>query len=177
MSSDADYMAFLDKVNAQRDGAQQAEYSTSTSKIRTETVHTGVSVPHSLQSISANFISETDELFEPVVLKWNEAKMGIWPDAGQFTSLITRSKDHADHLARSVTTLSENSFDPRNQYASVLRAVREAVSASASSGSGSAEEVKIYRVEIGASTVEYWVLALDTNDGRIVGVKAKAVET
>jgi hypothetical protein len=82
MSSDADYMAFLDKVNAQRDGAQQAEYSTSTSKIRTETVHTGVSVPHSLQSISANFISETDELFEPVVLKWNEAKMGIWPDAG-----------------------------------------------------------------------------------------------
>lgn len=83
MSSDADYMAFLDKVNAQRDGAQQAGYSTSTSKISTETVHTGVSVPHSLQSISANFISETDELFEPVVLKWDRAKMGIWPDAGR----------------------------------------------------------------------------------------------
>ena len=76
-----------------------------------------------------------------------------------------------------MTTLSENSFDPRNQYASVLRAVREAVGASPGSGSGSAVDVKIYRVEIGASTVEYWVLALDANDGRIVGVKAKAVET
>jgi hypothetical protein len=69
-----------------------------------------------------------------------------------------------------VSTLSENSFDPRNQYAGVLKAVREAASS---------KDVKVYRVETdgGASRVEYWVLALYVDGGKIVGVRAKAVET
>lgn len=67
-----------------------------------------------------------------------------------------------------MTTLSETSFDPRNQYSGVLKAVREASSSS---------ELKIYRVEIDATRVEYWILALDADGGKIVGVRAKAVET
>jgi hypothetical protein len=93
MSSDADYMAFLDKANAQRDaGQQQAQTSsTSSNKIRTETVHSGVSVPSSLESIDAYYMSETDEPFEPVVLKWDEAKKGVWPGDGTlaFSSFLS----------------------------------------------------------------------------------------
>lgn len=77
-----------------------------------------------------------------------------------------------------VSTLSTESFDPRNQYASVVKAVRAAVA----QGSGGAVdegrvEVKVYRVEVGGSTVEYFVLGLEAKEGWIVGVRAKAVET
>lgn len=69
----------------------------------------------------------------------------------------------------SITTLSATSFDPRDEYASVVRAVQEAASSGA--------EVKVYRVEIGRSRVEYFVLGLDGDKGRVVGLKASAVET
>lgn len=72
-------------------------------------------------------------------------------------------------LSSSITTLSSTSFDPRDEYASVVRAVQ----AAASSGA----EVKVYRVEIGRSRVEYFVLGLDGDKGRVVGLKASAVET
>lgn len=38
-------------------------------------------------------------------------------------------------------------------------------------------EVKVFRIEVGSSRVEYWVVALDMGEGRIVGFRAKAVET
>jgi hypothetical protein len=60
----------------------------------------------------------------------------------------------------------------------VLKAVREAAAASSgSSVDGAGLDVKIFRVEVATSRVEYWVLALDPADGKIVGLKAKAVET
>lgn len=40
-----------------------------------------------------------------------------------------------------------------------------------------AVDVKVYRVEIGPSRVEYWVVALDVEGGKLVGLKAKAVES
>ena len=46
-------------------------------------------------------------------------------------------------LSSSITTLSSTSFDPRGEYAGVLRAVQDAASSGA--------EVKVYRVEIGTS--------------------------
>lgn len=51
----------------------------------------------------------------------------------------------------------------------MLRAVQDAASSGA--------EVKVYRVEIGTSRVEYFVLGLDGDKGRVVGFKAAAVET
>lgn len=51
----------------------------------------------------------------------------------------------------------------------MVRAVQEAASSGA--------EVKVYRVEIGRSRVEYFVLGLDGDKGRVVGLKASAVET
>lgn len=62
----------------------------------------------------------------------------------------------------------------------MLRAVRTAAVASDASTSNvdqAGVDVKVYRVEVGRSRVEYWVLALDVVEGRIVGLRAKAVET
>lgn len=41
----------------------------------------------------------------------------------------------------------------------------------------SAVEVKVYRVELSSTKLEYWVLALDVPEGRVVGLRAKAVES
>ncbi|KAJ9334968.1 hypothetical protein DTO027B5_3185 [Paecilomyces variotii] len=98
-------------------------------------------------------------------------------DTTQFSYLISPSKDLTD----SITTLSPSAFDPKNQYVAVLRAVRTA--ATQASGGGekvideSSVDVKVYRVEIGASRVEYWIVALDVEGGKLVGLKAKAIES
>lgn len=76
-----------------------------------------------------------------------------------------------------IETLSPSSFDPKTQYTAVVKAVREAAAASDSSVDESGVDVKVFRVDVGKSRVEYWVLALDAADGKIVGLKAKAVES
>lgn len=81
----------------------------------------------------------------------------------QLSHLISPSTD----LSLSITTLSSESFDPRAQYAEVLQAVRAATQES---------ETKVYRVEMG-SRVEYYVLGLERAGARIVGLRARAVET
>lgn len=86
----------------------------------------------------------------------------------QLSLLIAPDKD----LSNNITTLSASSFDPRNQYSGVFKAVR-----AAASGKDEDVEVKVYRVEVGPSRVEYFVLGLDTEQGRVVGFRAKAVET
>ena len=35
----------------------------------------------------------------------------------------------------------------------------------------------VYRVEISRTKLEYWVLALEGVEGRVVGLRAKAVES
>jgi hypothetical protein len=60
----------------------------------------------------------------------------------------------------------------------VLRAVRAAaVQGSASGGDEAAVAVKVYRVEVGTSRVEYYVTALNVERGLIVGLRAKAIES
>lgn len=38
-------------------------------------------------------------------------------------------------------------------------------------------DVKVYRVEVGASRVEYWLLALNIEESLLVGLRVKAVES
>ncbi|KAK1139654.1 hypothetical protein N8T08_000591 [Aspergillus melleus] len=173
MSSDDAYMSFLDKANADLNTARnQPSQNVSSSVARTETVDAGVRVPAPLTSIDAFYISETDEPFEPVTLRWDGASRGLFPDPSHLSSLISPITD----LSSSITTLPASSFDPKNQYSGPLRAVRTAA-AQASGGDESAVEVKVYRVEVGTSRVEYYVLALDAEQGLIVGLRAKAIET
>lgn len=93
----------------------------------------------------------------------------------QFSSLISPSSTSSPtDLSNSITILSPSSFDPRNQYSNVFRAVRDAVT---HDQTGADVEVRVYRVEISHSEVEYWVLGLDEGEGRIVGMRARGVET
>ncbi|KAF9893765.1 hypothetical protein FE257_009935 [Aspergillus nanangensis] len=170
MSDDA-YMSFLDKANADLNSAG-AEQTGKSSIARTETVSVNVRVPPPLTSVDSYYISETDEPFEPVALKWEGASKGVWPDSSHLSSLISPNAD----LSQSIDTLSPSSFDPKNQYTAALRAVRAAV-AEGSGGDESAVEVKVYRVEVGPSRFEYYVLALNVEDGLIVGLRAKAIES
>ncbi|KAL2846510.1 hypothetical protein BJX68DRAFT_268598 [Aspergillus pseudodeflectus] len=174
MSSDDAYMSFLDKANADlNSGRSQPEtQSSSSAAARTETVDVNVKIPTPLTTVDACYVSETDELFEPVALKWEGAEKGIWPDAAHFSKLISTDTD----LSRSIETLSDAAFDPKNQYASVLRAVR-AAAVEASGGDESAVELKVYRVETGPSRVEYWVTALEPEESLLVGLRAKAIES
>lgn len=55
--------------------------------------------------------------------------------------------------------------------------MREAVRAAAAACAGAEEDVKVYRVETGGARVEYYVLGLDVKGGRVVGLRARAVES
>lgn len=91
----------------------------------------------------------------------------------QFRSLISTSDSSSSLAQAEISTLSTSSFDPKNQYSAVLKAVREA----ASGTDRSDVDVKVYQLETGSTRVEYWVLALDGKGGRLVGMKARAVES
>ncbi|KAL2837282.1 hypothetical protein BJY01DRAFT_251521 [Aspergillus pseudoustus] len=177
MSSDADYLSFLDKASSdlkagRAQAGTQSSDSSYTAAARTETVDVNVKVPTRLTSVDAYYISDTDEPFEPVALKWEGAQKGNWPDAAHFSKLISTDSD----LSSSIETLSASSFDPKNQYASVIKAVR-AAAVQSSGGDETAVEVKVYRVETGTSRVEYYVTALDAEGGLLVGLRAKAIES
>ena len=63
--------------------------------------------------------------------------------------------------------MSTKEFDPRGQYKNVRQAVEQA-------GDGKS---RIYRVSHGKTRVEYYVVGLDKEKRRVVGLKAKAVES
>lgn len=69
MSDDA-YSSFLDKAN-QDTGASKA--STQSKSVSTKAVDT--EVPATLQGVEQHYVSEADEPFEPVSLKWGGKKM------------------------------------------------------------------------------------------------------
>ncbi|KAH8706006.1 hypothetical protein BGW36DRAFT_422529 [Talaromyces proteolyticus] len=181
MASDSDYMDFLNKANQQRDAGidkPQAESTApSSQQVRTRTVETSAKVPDVLKKVDSFYISETDEPFEPVALEWEGASRGKWPTPDQFASLITTSKSAASDISQSIETLPPSSFDPRDQYSSVIGTVREAAAASDPNVDESEIDVKVYRVEVGHNRIEYWVVALSATNGNIVGFRAKAVES
>lgn len=81
MSSDDAYMSFLNKANADLDNGRSQPAAQQSSAARTETVDVNVKVPTPLTSVDAYYVSDTDEPFEPVALKWEGAGKGVWPDA------------------------------------------------------------------------------------------------
>jgi hypothetical protein len=67
MSSDADYAAFLDKANQDTAPAQQQDLS----KKGYGTKSVDTSVPQVLEKVEEYYISDADEPFEPVALKFD----------------------------------------------------------------------------------------------------------
>lgn len=69
-----------------------------------------------------------------------------------------------------VEELTVKDFDPSGEYAGVVEKVAEAA--------GNKGEVKCFRVDAGKSTkVLYYVVGLDMEGGRLVGVRAVSVES
>lgn len=58
-----------------------------------------------------------------------------------------------------------------------MRAVRAAAVENDPNADESAVDVKVYRVELSSTKLEYWVLALEGPESKLVGLRAKAAET
>ncbi|KAL9134528.1 MAG: hypothetical protein Q9175_004294 [Cornicularia normoerica] len=154
MSDDA-YSSFLDQAN-QDTGASKA--STNSKSAATKAVDTDV--PVTLQKVDQYYTSESDEPFEPVSLKWSGKKMPSESMHAATTGVLLRPERH-------VSTLTTKEFDPQGEYKKVMEAVEQ-------SGDG---KTRVYRVEFGRTRVEYYVVGFDKEGGRVVGLKAKAVES
>ncbi|KAF2093206.1 hypothetical protein NA57DRAFT_69298 [Rhizodiscina lignyota] len=139
MGSDEDYAAFLDKANQDLGGSKPA----TTKSVGTQSVNT--EVPKALQEVDEYYVSDADEPFQPVSLKW----------------------DGKGLPSEDVTAVKHKDFDPRGEYAKVVDAVKGA-------GSG---DVGFFRVDLGGTRSEYYIVSVDDKGGRIVGLKAKSVES
>ncbi|KAJ4369092.1 hypothetical protein N0V83_006175 [Neocucurbitaria cava] len=149
MSSDADYASFLDKANQDTGGVEQQ--NSSKKSYSTKSVDTAV--PKALEQVEEYYTSDADEPFEPVALKFEGSSVS----AGDLKKLLGGDKE--------VEEVKQKSFE--SQYKTVIDAVKKA-------GDG---EVKIFRVELNSTRAEYYVVAVDEKDGRLVGLKALSVES
>lgn len=130
-------------------------------------------IPQVLADVREFYVSDADEEFEPVVLEWRGEG---WPSLAQFKSLILSSSTQESSLE--VETLPSSSFDPRSQYTTVFNAVRTAADGSEAKAKKEGQpEIKVYRVQHEGARCEYWVLGLEKEGGRLVGLKARAVES
>jgi hypothetical protein len=161
MASDEAYMDFLNKANedVSGGGAQSAQQSGSS---KFKAVDTGAEVPSAIQRAvkDAFYVSDADEPFEGVSLKWNGE--GGLPDEDQFAKLI----DYSQPDKAEISIMDPTDWDTKGQYNNLLDAVREA---------GKGNDVRVYKVTRDKTRVEYYLV---TNaDGHVVGVKALAVES
>ncbi|KAF3048259.1 hypothetical protein E8E12_011540 [Didymella heteroderae] len=148
MSSDADYAAFLDKANQDVAPAEQQNHSKKS--YGTKSVNT--SVPKALESVEEYYVSDADEPFEPVALEFEGDNLS----ASDLKRLLGQDK---------VEEVKGKSFE--TQYKNVFNAVKKA-------GNG---EVKVFRVDLESTRAEYYVVSIDKEGGKLVGLKALSVES
>lgn len=81
MSDDA-YTSFLKKANADltagQSQPQQSQDAASAARTKTLDVDEA-QIPAALRAVETYYMSETDEPFEPVILRWEGAGRGVWP--------------------------------------------------------------------------------------------------
>lgn len=165
MSSDSSYLSFLNKANEDpKSGttpSSSSKQSTSEHKSKLDPT-TQSSFPESLQSIpdSLTYTSDTDSAFEPILLNYASTSL---PSVDEFKKAL--EADRSAGKDSSVEELKLKDFDPRDQYTEIVDRVKRA-------GSG---DVKVFRVEVGATRVEYYIVT--TGDRSLVGVVTRAVES
>lgn len=157
MADDASYTNFLNKANQDvSSGGSNQPQSTSQARSKFDPTLSGASngsVPKPIADIKATYTSDTDSDFEPVFFSYSGSGL---PSSKDFEKCMD-GRGKAEEL-------SEKGFDPRGHYKQVIDAVK-------SVGKG----VKIFRVELGGTRVEYYILTV--SDGKLLGVVAKAVES
>lgn len=151
MSSDDAYASFLDKANQDTGSADAQKSSSAKKSYGTKSVDTAV--PSVLEKVEEYYVSDADEPFEPVSLKYDGKSIS----AAQLKKLLGGEND--------VEESAPKGFE--SQYKSVVEAVKKA-------GNG---EVKVFRVEVGGTRAEIYVVGVDEEEGRVVGMKALSVES
>lgn len=164
MASDEAYTSFLEKAN------QPTGANTSTVKPNTQNQQDLTSqpsdIPDVLKSFDVTFTSESDEPFEPFAVPYSGSSL---PNASEFARAIKHEKGEGG-----VEDVSVGDFDPRGEYKIVIEAV-EAAGAGDGKGKG---EVKCFRADAGKSTkLFYYIVGLDREGRRLVGVRAVSVES
>ncbi|KAF1916750.1 hypothetical protein BDU57DRAFT_449917 [Ampelomyces quisqualis] len=150
MASDADYASFLERAN-QDTGSAEQQSSSKKKGYGTKSVDTAV--PQALEKVEEYYVSDADEPFEPVALKYSGSSIS----ADDVKALLGGEMD--------VEEVQGSSF--KQQYQKVVVAVKQA-------GSG---DVKVFRVQIDGTRAEFYVVAVDEKEGRVVGLKALSVES
>jgi hypothetical protein len=85
MSSDADYASFLDKAN-QDTGSVQQQSSSSRKSYGTKSVDTAV--PQALEKVEEYYVSDADEPFEPVALKYDGSSISAGTPPASITNAL-----------------------------------------------------------------------------------------
>ncbi|OAL39114.1 hypothetical protein AYO20_01432 [Fonsecaea nubica] len=166
MSDDSSYLSFLEKANANPKAGQTLAESESTSQQRSRLDPTSSSsdaLPASLKALpDVTYTSETDSPFEPVLFNYSGSEL---PKPEEFVNCLTPTKSGDGGPV--VEELNVGDFDPRGQYGEVVQRVEQA-------GKGKAG-VKVYRVEMSKTRVDYYILTV--GERMLVGVVTKAVES
>lgn len=83
-----------------------------------------------------------------------------------FAEVFAEMINHPDPSDADIEILDPVKWDSKGQYKDVIDATRKACMGS---------DVRVYRVALGGSRVEYWVVGVD--GAKLVGVKALAIES
>lgn len=163
MADDASYSAFLSRANqdpssGQPGGDNVPSTSQSRSKFDPSTTPS-VAIPAPLRQIRSTFASDTDSDFEPVLFSYASDQL---PGVGDFRNVLGARGAQSSGIEE----LDVQSWDPTGAYRDVVEKVNEA---------GGGAGVKVFRVELGATRVEYYVLTV--GESKLLGVVAKAVES
>lgn len=151
MSSDADYAAFLERANQDGGGVEAKTTEKANNSYGTRSVNTGI--PPALEQVEAYFSSDADEPFEPIALRFD----GSTVSADTLKDLLG-----GDVLVEEVQV---QRFE--REYKEVVDTIRKA-------GQG---EVKAFRVQLDTRRAEYFFVTLDSEHGRLIGLKALSIET
>jgi len=159
MASDEDYAAFLDKAN--QDPGEGTVKTQGKGKVELKAVDQGVRVPAGLKKATSDafYVSDSDEPFEPVYLKFEGKKL---PDEATFAKLV----NHPNPDEAEVQIMDIGEWDTQGQYKEIVNATRDATKGS---------DVRVYRISKGGSRVEYWVVGVES--GKLIGAKAMAIES
>ncbi|KAL1901381.1 hypothetical protein Sste5346_001786 [Sporothrix stenoceras] len=168
MSSDDAYAAFLDKANedpnagrATTNGANGVNGHSDTNGVNGVNSAHSKQVPERLVTAAKDqfYVSDSDEPWVPVSF-----------DIGQATSLPNEDdfikaaglKQSADNI----TILDPVDWDSQGQYKPLIDELRL---------ESQGNDVRVYRVQIDSTRVEYWLVS--QLDGNLLGYKAKAIES
>lgn len=185
MADDQSYMSFLEKANQPLTGYSNASTADSPDKKKLKTMDTGAKVPEVIIKVVEKedvvYVSDADEPFEGVALKWEHVDM---PTGGKCCRLYSRRGledevntviesfagliNHPTPLSAGITTMSVEDWNKTGGYTQVVDAVKQAANG---------EKVMVYVVPRTEVKTEYWVVAMDKKEKRLVGAKALGVES